>query len=792
MSFVGRALVSLVLLVGLVAVGLWMWTMASLPKIDGEMRVAGLQQPVEILRDREGVPHLFAASERDGWYAMGFVHAQDRLWQMDFQRRVASGRLAEFLGERAFDNDRLMRTLGFARLAREGAAKLDAPTREALEAYAAGVNAFLATDPVLPPEFHFFRVKMEPWQPADTLGWLFVMAWDLSGNWRTELARLRYANKLGPALTNEFLPPYPGDAALPLPNFKALYAEASPLADGLLALAPETSDLAVGSNSWALSGARTASGKPLLANDPHLGLQAPSLWYLAHLSTPRGNVIGATLPGVPFVVLGRNDRVAWTMTTTHSDTQDLYIERVAPGDAASYLTPKGKAAFEVREEVIRVGSEERRVKVRATRHGPVISDVVKSAGAAAPKGHVIALAWPALTADNATARAGMAMNHARNGREFVAAARDIHAPQQNIVWADADGRIGMIVPSLVPRRRPDNDAQGRVPVPGWDAKYDWLGVLPFEELPQYNDPKSGRIVTANHKSVPPEYRGFLGVDWASPYRAERIEQLLAKDARHTPDTMRRMQADSLSRLAVELLPVAQAAKPSTEAGKGAQKLLSDWRGEMAAERAAPLVFSAWYRELTRLVYADELGELFADGWDTRGVFMIAVMKGDKDRAKWCDNVRTPAKETCAQLAGRALDLAAADLAKRYGEPAQWRWGAAHVAASHHRPMGFVPVVGKYFNVTPETPGDAFSVNVGAFTIRDEALPFASRHAPSLRAIYDFADLDRSLFMHSTGQSGNVYSPWYDSFAARWARVEYIAIPAKREAIAVAHRLELKP
>ena len=784
--------VALILVLVLAAAAIaWLYLQESLPRLDGEVRAKGLAAPVEVLRDKEGVPHVFAKSDADGWFALGYVHAQDRLWQLEFQRRVANGRLAEFMGEAAYDNDRLMRTLGIARAARRMAERADGPTRAAFESYAAGVNAFLAAKPVLPIEFHVFGIEPEPWTPADSMAWMLVMAWDLSGNWRTELARLRFIAKVGRERTAELLPPYPGDKPTALPDYSPLYKELSPAAGALLSLSPPTEE-AIGSNNWVVSGARSETGKPLLANDPHLGLQTPALWYLAHVSTPTGNVVGGTLPGLPFVVLGRNDHLAWSMTTTNSDTQDLFVERVDPKDPKSYLTPQGSARFETREEVIRVGAEERRITVRATRHGPVLSDVSKPLAGATPRAHVIALAWAALEATNAAPRAGFAMARARSAREFVDATRDFHAPHQNVVYADREGRIGFVAPALVPVRRADNEAMGRVPVPGWIAKYDWQGFLPFEQLPASVDPKAGRIVTANHKIVAPGYKPFLTVDWFAPFRAERIEEMLAERPKHSLDSFRRMQADVSSRIARELLPIALAARPGTEEGRRALAWLAGWKGEMSADSTPALVFSAWYRELTRLVYGDELGALFRDSWEQRGAFMIAVLKGEPGYERWCDDVNTAARETCTSMAARAFDLAAADLGRRYGEIANWRWGAAHVAASDHRPFGFVPVVKSLFSVTPETPGDSFTVNVGHFFVRDEERPFANRHAASMRAIYDLADLDRSLFMQSTGQSGNVLSPWYASFAERWAKVEYITIPTRREAIAKAHALTLKP
>ncbi len=311
-------------------------------------------------------------------------------------------------------------------------------------------------------------------------------------------------------------------------------------------------------------------------------------------------------------------------------------------------------------------------------------------------------------------------------------------------------------------------------------------------MPAIADPPSGRIVTANNKITPPGYKPFISVDWFPPYRADRIDELLSESPKHSMATFARIQADTVSRLAREMVAITLAAQPATPEGREAQAMLKGWNGDMRMDSPAPLVFSAWYRELTRLVYADDLGEMFKESWDTRAAFMIAVMKNRGGYGRWCDDVSTPKRETCADQASRAFDLAAAYLAKQHGEPKTWRWGAIHVAGGDHRPFSLLPVLSRFFSVAPETPGDGFTVDVGHFFIRDEERPFANRHAPSMRAIYDLSDLDRSLFIQSTGQSGNVFSPWYSNMAERWAKVEYVTIPAKREAIRAAHRLVLRP
>jgi penicillin amidase len=417
---------------------------------------------------------------------------------------------------------------------------------------------------------------------------------------------------------------------------------------------------------------------------------------------------------------------------------------------------------------------------------------VKATAGAVPKGYVLALEWSALSEGNGVARAGLALNRARNRAELMAALKTFDSPNVSVVFADRDGHIGFVAPALIPVRRADNEAMGRVPVPGWIAKYDWQGFIPYEKLPTVQDPSSHQLFTANNKITPPGYREFITTDWFPPYRADRIEAMLAATPRHSLDSFARMQADVQSPVAREMLAFALAAKPATDEGREAQSMLAGWKGAMTAEAAAPLVFAAWYRELTRLVYADELGELFDESWEQRLQFMTSVIKAQRGLDRWCDDVRTPAKETCAMRAATAFDLAAADLTKRYGAPSKWRWGRAHRAAGDHRPLGSVPVVGSLFNIDPETPGDAYTVDVGNFFLRDEERPFANRHAPGLRAIYDLADLDRSRFMQSTGQSGNILSPWYSSFAERWAHVEYVTIPARRDAIAVEHRLVINP
>jgi penicillin amidase len=758
-----RVLAGLVIVL-VVALGAgYLYLRQSLPQTSGEILATGLRDKVEILRDRHAVPHIYAATLEDAHFALGFVHAQDRLWQMEINRRIGSGRLAEVLGPGALEADRFMRTLGLRRVAEANLARYDEETRRVLDAYAAGVNAFLATDPVLPPEFLLLDVTPEPWTALDSIVWTKVMAWDLAGNYRSEVLRMRLSRTLALERIQELLAPYPGDAPVPLPDLKALYSglEKAP------APAPVFSEAGSlgGSNSWAVSGARTASGKPLLANDPHLGLTAPPVWYFAHLHAPGLDAIGGTLPGVPAILVGRNQRIAWGLTNTGADVQDLYLERL-------------DTRFDEREEIIKVkGAADERLKVRRSRHGPVVSDVSRNALEATPRGYALALAWTALAEDDLTMQSALRLSRASNWQEFLAAGRTLHAPPQSVSYADVDGNIGFVAAGRIPLRKPANDLRGLAPAPGWDERYDWAGYIPFEELPHALNPAGGQIILANHKIVPPGYRHHITTEWQPPYRARRIEELLSEKERFQVADFKRMQADVVSLAVRDLLPYFDNPR------------LKGWDGTMAAGRAEPLVMVAWWREFARALYGDELGEAFRANWSARAVFVSNVLSR---QPHWCDDVRTAPTESCKELLARSFDKAMQDLEQRYGK--DLAWGEAHAARHRHRPFSRQPWLASLFDIRVPTAGDAYTVNAGASDFNDEAEPFANRHAPSLRMVSDLADPQASVFIHSGGQSGNVLSPHYRSFAAPWSRGEYVPMVSERRRLEVdgVQRLALMP
>jgi penicillin amidase len=757
----------------------------------GALAVAGLGAAAEIVRDGESVPHIFAGSREDLVFALGFVHAQDRLWQMELLRRAGQGRLSEIFGERTYPLDVLLRTLDLYGHAERSLAALEPAAQRLLEAYARGVNAFLdrptgLLEPRLPPEFLLLRHRPEPWRAADSVAIAKLMAFDLSTNLRQEMLRLELAAQgLTATEIEDLMPPEAGDP--PLPEFAALYPLRRPPRRHAVREAP---GIPAASNSWVLAGTRTLSGKPLLANDPHLGLSAPSIWYLAHLALEQPgeaphNAVGATLAGTPSVVLGRGDSLAWGFTNAGADVQDVFIEKINPDNPSEYLTPEGWRPLTIEPMAIAVrGVGVRRLERRRTRHGPVLPGFYHNLEGMLPADHVAALQWVALSDDDTTIATGLVDDRVRTVADYIARMRDYVVPMQSMVVADTAGHIAMLAPGRVPVRDPANKVMGRAPVPGWDATYDWKGYLPFEELPREEDPPRGAIATANARLPSPAGPRALTLDWDAPFRQQRIEQLLDGRDRHDVASMRAMQADVLSLAALRLktLMIAAAGRAASSDG-GILDRLAHWDARMRAEATEPLIFMAWVRETVRAVYHDDLPAVFDAYFQMRAPALIRLLEGRATGRDWCDDRTTKEHETCDQVVGAALTAALKDLGKRYGDDrTAWQWGRVHVAIGRHAALGELPLIGPLFNVELPTPGGNFTLDRGVVDFRTQQ-PFASRQAASYRAIYDLADLDRSLYIQSTGQSGNPLSTSYRAFARRWARVEYIEIPTARAAIA---------
>lgn len=792
-----RVLLGLVVLVVAGAGFGWWWLNASLPELTGSYSLKGLKAPVRIVRDRNAVPHIYARSMADASYALGFIHAQDRLFQMETQRRIGAGRMSEVAGSATLRFDRLMRVLGLYRLAEASYAKLDAPTRQALDAYTAGVNAYLANRRErLPPEF-LLAGSPEPWKAADSLVWGKLMALNLSTSWREKLQRGLMVQRIGADKARAFFPPYPADGPTTLRRDRASLSPVPPadlpLAE-LWAALPEAMRTGGASNEWVVSGTRTASGKPILANDPHLGLDAPSMWYLVRIETPEGMVAGASVPGVPFVVIGHNSNIAWGVTTPYVEGEDLIMERLDPEQAGHYLTPEGGKPFATRTETIRVRfGETVTMTVRESRHGPILDDALdeRQRPRLAPN-HVLALRAPWLTADDTTAEALLGINRARNWDEFGQALSRYVAPAQNFVYADTTGNIGYYLPGRIPLRTVD---EGGMPKPGWDESRAAARYIPFAELPQAFNPPGGMIVNANNRIALVDYPYFLSRDWGDHYRAARIEALLAATPKHNVDTTGAIQGDRVSLMARDLLPLllaVPAAQPRHKSAAAALARLRAWDGTMDREKPEPLLFTAWLVELNRLLYADELGA-FANEYV--GLRPETVRYMLTEAPAWCDNVTTPAAETCADILAAALDAALARLTPTQGDDiAKWRWGDVHFAEMRHRLFSFLPLVGNFGTLRIPADGDDKTVNKASMFVRDPKSPFAARAGAGVRAIYTLDDLSSSRFILSTGPAGHPLSPYYGSMLFHWRDIRYVRfadsmVDAERDAAGI---IDMKP
>ncbi|HEY1249609.1 MAG TPA: penicillin acylase family protein [Thermoanaerobaculia bacterium] len=749
----------------------------TFPQRSGTVRVAGHSEPIRIDFDAHGIPTIHARSVDDAMFGLGYLHARDRLWQLEFERRVGAGRLAEILGKGLVDADRFLRTIGFRRAAEAGWRALSPESRRPFEAYARGVNAFVGTSASRPIEFRLLRVDPEPWTPEDSLVWAKMMAWDLAGNARDEIRLSRFAAAVGPEGAAELLPVAATEPSILTEEewraggaVSSLSASRPPPAgpwdlltarfDSLDALGFAGAE-GIGSNAWVLAGSRTESGRPILANDPHLGLRTPSVWYLASIDAPGYAVTGATLPGIPGVVIGRNDRIAWGLTSLEPDVQDLFVETVDRKDASRYRHRGEWKPFSVRHERIRVrGAADVDLEVRGSVHGPVVTDVF---GGAATLGKAVALRWTGLDDGDRTAEAFFAIGRARTWTDFVAAASLLKVPAQNLVYADADGHIGYVATGALPVRP---RADGRLPVSGEGAD-DWTGMIPFANLPRVLDPAKGYVVTANNRVVSGPAGNAFGLTWEDPWRARRIRDAIEAKPRMSAADVQALQLDRASGQAQELLPLLLGTHPLDAASRDALERLRGWNRVMAPDSVPASIYAAWFVELAKLP-GDELGRV--PRGNTRAAFLIRALSTG---SSWCDDVRTPRVESCADVEAAALRDGVASLTRRLGpDPSSWRWERLHHARFPHDVFDRVFGLRRLFDLSVGQGGDGSTVNVGGFS-QDGAFDMA--HGPSYRQVVDFADLARSRYVQTTGQSGNVFDRRYRDLLPLWRSGETLTI-----------------
>lgn len=819
-----RGTVFLMLAIPVLVAGALLTMMArTLPDVTRHVAMAGLNKDVTAIRDEYGVPHVFAATTNDAWRAVGYLHAQDRYFQMDMARRVAKGQLAAAIGSAGLKYDRLFRTLALNSLSQASVASLSPAAKQVAEAYVAGINQWLEENKArLPVEYTLLDITSAPWTVADCILMGKLRAWMLSANVTQEAYRGRLAARYDKSRIETLFPKpidglpitlnpgLPVVAADKLPghektktnsHHKPLAPQEPPashdqqglqwqkLAPQLDALLQSLPAMGAGaSNEWAVSGARSKTGKPLLANDPHLDMELPVLWYLVRITTPQGTVAGATAPGTPVVVLGQNDHIAWGLTTTNIDTQDLFIETIDSKDHNRYLTPKGSAPFVTREEIIKVkGAPDERLVVRYTRHGPVFSGWMQGLrDDLLAEDQVAALAWTGLTSQDTTLEGLTKINNARNWTEFMAGVKLFKTPSQNLIYADAAGHIGYVAAGDIPVRRAGN---GRYPADGASGAYDWVGLVPFTLQPQLLDPPQGAIVNANNPVADLSNPYWLGYDYDAGWRAQRIETLLAKTPQHDVASMAAIQMDSVAAHAKDFLPYLLQLEPANHTERAALDLLRAWERDhalqMLPDRPEALILEWWLRRMNLRLLASELDDIVDATGPLNAMAVLSVLHKPEG---FCRDRDAEGTLSCHSIIKRSFREAMDELADRYGKDlAAWRWGSEHYLTLHQAVLDHVPGFSQIFGDRFGSPGGFYSVNRGGnFGAPDARHPLIHDHGAGFRGVYDLGTPSHSRFMILTGQSGHPLSAHYKDLLPLWRTGQGIPLFRSYEDVAKHH------
>ncbi|HLB47337.1 MAG TPA: penicillin acylase family protein [Anaerolineales bacterium] len=806
---------------------------SPMPQTAGAIRAEGLQNEVAIYRDTWGVPHIYAESAHDLFFAQGYVHAQDRFWQMEFWRRLGTGRLSEIFGKTTLSTDLFIRTVGWERAAEQDEAALDDETRQALQWYADGVNEYLKTNSAPGLEFTLLSaqgvdVKPEKWTIRNTLTWLKAMSWDLGGNMSAELSRAMLIQTVGLDAALELRPLYPGDHPIIIPN-PAFGFDASET----LAAVNELNQLTgggfdgIGSNNWVISGKLTDTGKPYLANDPHLGIQMPSIWYEVGLHCRKiadycpYDVTGFSFPGAPGVIIGHNQRIAWGVTNLGPDVQDVYIEKINPDNPNQYEVNGAWVDAQIVPEVIlvqgQVEPDEKHpeiptgtynpetnttsitLNVRVTRHGPIINDVSASArklngeysGIQLPTPSALALRWTAIAEPSLTFQSVLKIDRAQNWDEFRNALRDWGVPSQNFVYADVDGNIGYQAPGLIPIRR---NHDGLLPVPGWADDYEWQGYIPFEELPYSYNPPQGYIVTANNAVVGPDYPYLISLDWDSGYRAQRIVDMITAKFPITLDDVKAQQGDNANLSAKEIMPYLSTLAFNDPKLQEGLTYLTAWDFQQHMDSGPAALYNLLWVRLINNMFYDELKDR-ADLWPGPGPDTMLAVRNllQQPDNHWWDDVATPVVvEKRDDILSKSFIEAYAEAESRMGtDRAQWAWGKLHTATFRNATFGKsgIAVVEAIFNRGPVYASGGISiVNATSYRIskpsdtKSDAPTFEVTSVPSMRMIVDLSNFDNSQTMHTTGQSGHPFNAHYNDMIDPWRMIEYHTMLWDRSAI----------
>lgn len=733
----------------------------SLPQIEGSLPLPGLMEPVTVVRDDHGVPHIYAKSEHDLFMAQGYVTAQDRLFQMDLSRRQASGELSEVVGEKAVDRDKYFRTLGLRRAAKISYDAYSQEGKDILQWYADGVNAFrieAIAKGALPIEFTLMGYEPKEWTPLDSLTIGKYMAYDLGGHWEGQAFRYYLLNHFPKEKAYDLFPMEEKAGPLIIPSAGADKVDVEK--SFAKAIVPHEFN---GSNNWVVGGQKSASGKPLLADDPHLSLATPAIWYQTHLSGPSINVSGVIFAGIPGIILGHNESIAWGVTNTGPDVQDLYIEKRNPNQPNQFLYQGKWEEAQIIDEPIRVkGKETIPYQVMITRHGPVISEFAEDSG----KDTVFSLKWTALEPSREL-EAVLHMNKAKNWHEFEKALEDFHTPTQNFVFASQDGTIAYKANGKIPIRK---NGSSLLPVPGWTAEYEWTDYIPYDQLPKTVNPKQGFISSANYKVTDDSYPYHISNVWAQPYRQMRIQEVLKEKEKLTVEDMQKLQMDQTNLQAKEFVPIFLEhvkKEPLTDKDKAVLAVMEGWNFTDDKDLAAPLVFHMWMRQVSNVLFKDQIPDSMKDLFEGRGQVVDDLIRRAHlgKPGPWIQEKGGLSKVFHAALQNAIVEIETA----RGTNPQNWKWGDAHRMSFLH-PLSSVSGLNYLFNWEDPIPagGSAVTVQAAGYSQKTGLI----NHGASWRFVVDTNDLTKAYHVVGPGQSGHVKSPWYNDQFRAWVEGTY--------------------
>ena len=765
----------------------------SLPDYSKTVEFSHITEEIEIVRDTANVPHIFGKNDQDTLFALGYVHAQDRLWQMTMLRRTAQGRLSELFGAETLNVDMVVRRLGIYSASRASLSALRSDTMAKLEAYAKGVNARLEEINLGnlgrgAPELFLFSNFIAPWSPTDSLAIIKLMGLQLSSHLESEVLRARVSLILDDDLLKDLLPDVPGSGVAELNDFASMFPsllkQHTSVAMPKHSLSPFKSiALSGASNAWAALPGRSASRGTLLANDPHLGLTAPSIWYLARLELENGGVIGGTIPGLPVILVGRSASLGWGLTTANVDDTDVYIEKLNPANPNEYQSLDGFVPFFKKQSIIEIkGQKPVTLDMLWTENGPVLPASHYNLGAITPEGHVTSVAWTLLSGQDTSFEAAFDIMVSGSVQAAMTASQTYIAPGQNLTLADKY-QIAMRTIGALPKRDPRHQSKGRMPTAGWLAVNRWQGMFDASVNPVFLNPTGGILGNTNNKYIDRPFPEHISYDWGDTQRVQRWTRLMQNREVHTRDSFIEAQLDSVSPTARALLPLIGAelwfqsenAPANTSLGRRqvALELLANWNGEMNEHLPEPLIYAAWIRALQIRLIEDELGPLHEEFTQVEPLFIEKVYRDIVGAGQWCDVVQSTPIETCAEIARLALDDALAGLEKTYGsEITALRWGEAHQATHDHPVLGNIPVLKWFVNIRQSTSGGDNTLQRGK-TIGTGPNPYLNVNAGAYRGVYDFTDPDSSVYVISTGQSGHPLSRHYDDLGELWRRGEYV-------------------